>query len=896
VHCTSSQELCYACELVEQSGNAIVVAPQWVRKWIGDSAAWLHTVIASVVRDTWVHARRVPEAARAPMVDLLGICEDSFAGSFDPASACLAKELSDAHAAGLLTGPASLKLLRYLRPVQPVPKRHMIVDGCVASDVQTNAAWLAQLRSQSCEDDMSHPFLMAQSALRQQYASRARCSIGQGVWDAPIVQHEVASVLDIWDRSLAVTPDLLPRAAFLASNAVWQASVWRVVRLCGPSLLASRPGAWREGCMDTAFKRGPGGLLSSYRLLTVRAQMGLLQEAVLATRIRPTIQQSLCPGQSGYIRDVEDPMLMLHELVSMMILMKRMLWLCMGDFEKAFPRTDRSDLLVLLFNGPRIRDGAFALLEDIMAWDKIRVWLSGCSSTTLHNGLPEGGSLGSLLYTTLPDALVRALLRAGFGVGINFQMPAAWTTHVWTCAGTPVPGLVASLVDALKSGGRLPSCALLRAWPALEASGARALDVCAPERVAAVLHADDPLFLASSAGELQRTLDFMAAWAHDHRARFHASMSKSIVMTLPREVDSPPVLSLAAHSGAEQMPLTYKLAHRWLGIRWPFDLSFDAALREAVGRASAACAPLIGLVCSAAVPITLAMEIFEVKVESVLRCNRWLYALSPYAETCLDELFETWSRSFVGAEPWRNCGVARSELGWHLSGFARAVRCVALRRARLWSRGGSDWYVSFFAHTSALGVGWAGASARLLQKWGIADWSDVAGFCPTYASYKSYVTSVLVGTCSISLMTEVATHQAQVPYTTFQGAPSLAILEVRSLGLPWLVQLQFRGWLRLRAGLPCLRALHGRRSSARHQFCIFCGMGVRNGTVHAVGLCSTWNEWRTAFFAASGFPPQNPDQTCKIVLGMSPRSTGFPEAVALCSKIDEGAAVYWRGV
>ena len=36
--------------------------------------------------------------------------------------------------------------------------------------------------------------------------------------------------------------------------------------------------------MDTAFKRGPCGLLSSYRLLTVRAQMGLLQEAVIFNR------------------------------------------------------------------------------------------------------------------------------------------------------------------------------------------------------------------------------------------------------------------------------------------------------------------------------------------------------------------------------------------------------------------------------------------------------------------------------------------------------------------------------------------------------------------------------------------------------------------------------------
>ena len=132
--------------------------------------------------------------------------------------------------------------------------------------------------------------------------------------------------------------------------------------------------------------------------------MGLLQEAVLATRIKPHIHGHLCPGQSGYVRDVEDPMLVLFELIVTQAQMGRLLWLCFGDFVKAFPRTSRADLLALLYSGPRIRHGAFALLEDIMSRDELFVWLSGYGSTVLKKGLPEGGSLGSLCYTTLPDS------------------------------------------------------------------------------------------------------------------------------------------------------------------------------------------------------------------------------------------------------------------------------------------------------------------------------------------------------------------------------------------------------------------------------------------------------------------------------------------------------------
>lgn len=878
---------------IEQSEDAVRKMRRWAQKCVGDAMAWLHTVIASVVRDTWVHSRQVTMST-ASSTDLLNLADQCSALDADPSTAALAEELRAAHSAGMLSPAVSLKLLRYLRPNKPTPKRQMVIDGAVATASDTNAAWLARLRAQSCEDDSSHPDLARQKDLRTQYASRSQHEIGKGVWDAPVVQLEVSLLLASWDRSLAVTPDFLPREAYLSEDVTWQESVWRLIRLCGPNLLACRPSLWRQACMDTTHKNGPGSCITSFRLLTVRAQMGLLQEGVLASRLRPNINGHLCPGQSGYIRDVEDPMLALHELVAVLTHSGRMLWACLGDFKQAFPRTDRSDLLVLMYNGPLIRQGAFALLDDILEYDLLRVWLSGASSTVLRNGLPEGGSLGSLMYTTLPDDLLRSLLGAGFGVGVNISVPCCWHGHVWVCSGTHIDALVDLLVTALRSNSRLPSEALLSAWPALEASAARALDLCAPARIAMVLHADDPVIVASSAGELQRTLDAIAVWADHHRARFHASVTKSVFMSMPRSVDAPPTLVLRAHSGMPSQALHYSVVHRWLGIPWPHDLTFAAALRDAVARASSACAPLISLVAASAIPISVAMNIFELKVDSVLRFGRWLFATCHAAEACLDELLDSWARLFLGAEPWRNSFVARSELGWHLSGFARAVRCVALRRARLWSRGADDWHTSFFVRCDYLEIGWAKQSASLLARWGISDWPAVCTTCPSYRDYSLYVSSALVGVCSTSLTTALDTHSAQVPYNTFQHGPSFALMRARSLNLDWDVQLQLRGWMRMRAGLPVLRALHGRRSNARFQRCIFCSDGVRNATVHCIGRCRVWCDLRAAFVEAAGMPSLGPDRLCSAVLGVTPDDAGFVEAVRLCSEIDRGAGAYWK--
>ena len=129
--------------------------------------------------------------------------------------------------------------------------------------------------------------------------------------------------------------------------------------------------------------------------------------------------------------------------------------------------------------------------------------------------------------------------------------------------------------------------------------------------------------------------------------------------------------------------------------------------------------PLCGLIDAGAIPLHYAILLFDSKVDSILDFGRWLTALSPGAAVLLDEAQANWARSLLGAEHWRNGGVCCSELGWGVSGAARGVRSVALRRARILSRSESDWYRQFFVYCADRQLGWSRASRLLLEAWSL---------------------------------------------------------------------------------------------------------------------------------------------------------------------------------
>jgi hypothetical protein len=68
----------------------------------------------------------------------------------------------------------------------------------------------------------------------------------------------------------------------------------------------------------------------------------------------------------------------------------------------------------------------------------------------------------------------------------------------------------------------------------LEASAlaavAAALDNLSVIRVALVLHADDPVVLASTLGGMQSALEEIAKWAYKHKVAFHVGSGKTVAM------------------------------------------------------------------------------------------------------------------------------------------------------------------------------------------------------------------------------------------------------------------------------------------------------------------------------------------------------------------------------
>ncbi|OLP99287.1 hypothetical protein AK812_SmicGene18188 [Symbiodinium microadriaticum] len=126
------------------------------------------------------------------------------------------------------------------------------------------------------------------------------------------------------------------------------------------------------------------------KLLFIKSQMGLLQEGILAIRLRPAVWGSLQNGQSGYMRGVDDPLLVLHDLAQITVHQNRCFYAVMGDFEKAFPSVWREDVLSLAAECPGVSGGVLHLLGDILDLDMVSVLLSGSSVVPVRQGLPEG--------------------------------------------------------------------------------------------------------------------------------------------------------------------------------------------------------------------------------------------------------------------------------------------------------------------------------------------------------------------------------------------------------------------------------------------------------------------------------------------------------------------------
>ena len=94
----------------------------------------------------------------------------------------------------------------------------------------------------------------------------------------------------------------------------------------------------------------------------------------------------------------------------------------------------------------------------------------------------------------------------------------------------------------------------------------RALDIIDPDRTVALFHADDPVFLASSHGEIVRTMKIVSEWSRVHGATFHVSKQKTVVFRVGGLGPMHPVPFELSPS--RLVDLETGLTQKWLGWMW----------------------------------------------------------------------------------------------------------------------------------------------------------------------------------------------------------------------------------------------------------------------------------------------------------------------------------------
>ena len=515
-------------------------------------------------------------------------------------------------------------------------------------------------------------------------------------------------------------------------------------------------------------------------------------------------------------------------------------------------------------------------------------------------GVSEGGLIGPLCFNSFMDTLTTSLLSEGCGIGVGIDMPTQWASHNWKGIGIPDERITKQLVDAITAKEALPGAAALASCSTLEASALLALDRSAKFRIVSILHADDPLLLASSLGGAQKIQVLQADWAYRWKVTPHCGNDKSVVMACgPLDMSgtialqAPLIMQLA---GRPPTPLAYVVSHKWLALYWHYNLDLSYAMKAVMRNASAKFAILSGLVVARMLPLCVVLKLFDALVEGCMRFGRWLYATAPGAGSALNDLYEKWARSLIGAPPWRSWAVAFSELGWQLTGEARAIIDIASKRAYLWRLEPDIYQNVFIASHSRRGDTWAKRSASMLTEWGILDWPAWSHPESSLDEYKRYVRHVVSSRCHLAWRQAVSSHVIPVSYLDLKPNMSTDFADAFSLQLQWHSMMLQRSLSRLRAGLLDFGHLDRRHSAASRRRCIFCNTATLSVNYHVLCKCSVWMEFRQLIWQMSRVAvPATMQHQVEHIMVASPYEEYYGAVLAFAGSLDSAESKFWEG-
>ena len=328
--------------------------------------------------------------------------------------------------------------------------------------------------------------------------------------------------------------------------------------------------------------------------------------------------------------------------------------------------------------------------------------------------------------------------------------------------------------------------------------------------------------------------------------------------------------------------------HVWLGLLWRADLDLGPALAARIRAVKGTVASLAGLVAGSSLPLSFGLALFESKVDGAMRYGRWLFATADNAEELYESVYSEWARAFMGSAPWRNSDVARGELGWRLSGYARAVVDIAARRARLSIERPNSIYSAIFVLAESMGGStWAWKSKQIMTAWDLPDYCEWEGGIAPLKAYLYYIKGVVTRRSLERWKNAVAAHDRPVEYSALASVPSAWPELLLHSSLPWDILIGHRSLARMRAGLIEVAHSDGRRTTASVKTCIGCGCRTRASFLHSLTMCPAWAPGCTTTSATMRVD-------ALALLNAVPGSRLFAVAVRRDAKIELDANAFWK--
>ena len=152
---------------------------------------------------------------------------------------------------------------------------------------------------------------------------------------------------------------------------------------------------------------------------------------------------------------------------------------------------------------------------------------------------------------------------------------------------------------------------------------------------------------------MQSLLADAAAWCLEHNAVFHVGACKTVSM-LSTSGGTTSALKCPLHFQSNSGLLSYLShveSHCWLGVIWTNTLVFNSDMFSKLKIVLPVVSMLAGLLNGKALTLDCALQIFEVKVDSVLTTGRWLWSGSAETAEVLDSWYAKFARLLIGADP-----------------------------------------------------------------------------------------------------------------------------------------------------------------------------------------------------------------------------------------------------